>query len=126
MASSLNHVTISGRLTANPESKGDGNVSAFSVAVNRSIRQDDGSWKEDVSFINCKAFNGIAKRVNDKLVKGDRVVVVGRLDQSRWEKEGQKRSAVEVIANQIESEGLFRKSDDAVQTTIEAGTEEGS
>jgi single-strand DNA-binding protein len=105
----LNHVLLSGRLTADPEPFKDGKVARFSIAVNRSIRDDsDGSWREEVSFFSCAAFNGIATRVLSKLVRGDKVVIVGRLDQSRYEKDGEKRSSVSVLVNQIEAEGLFR------------------
>jgi single-strand DNA-binding protein len=109
MASSLNHVLISGRLTADPEPYRDGKVARFSIACNRSIRDDnDRSWREEVSFFNCAAFNGIATRVLSKLKKGDQLVVTGRLDQSRYEKDGEKRSSVSILVNQIEAEGLFR------------------
>lgn len=109
MASSLNHVLISGRLTADPEPYRDGKVARFSIACNRSIRDDsDGSWREEVSFFNCAAFNGLSTRILSKLRKGDRVVVTGRLDQSRYEKDGEKRSSVSILVNQIEGEGLFR------------------
>ncbi len=109
MASSLNHVSISGRLTANPTSAGNGKATKFSVACNRSIRDDaTNAWREEVSFFNCVAFSGLGTRVMDKLVKGDKVVIFGRLQQSRYEQDGVKKSSVSILVNQIEAEGLFR------------------
>lgn len=130
MASSLNHVLISGRLTADPEPFKDGKVCRFSIACNRSIRDDsDGSWREEVSFLNCAAFNGVSTRILSKLKRGDRVVVTGRLDQSRYEKDGEKRSSVSILVNQIEAEGLFRPAtephdpDEAYNASIDSDLE---
>ena len=60
----------------------------------------DGEWQEETSFFNVVAFGPMGENVAD-LPKGARVVVFGRLNQRTWEKDGEKRSTVEVTADDI-------------------------
>ena len=106
MASDTNSITISGNMTRDPEMRytpsGVSKVS-FGVAVNRSWRnQQTQEWDEQTSFFNVVAWRQLAENVGASLAKGSRVVVTGRLEQRSWETEqGEKRSVVEVVADEI-------------------------
>lgn len=112
MASNLNHVLISGRLVATPESRQDGKIAGFSVAVNKSRRNEDGSFTDEVSYFDASAWNGLATRIL-KLRKGDRISITGKLVQNRWQAEdGSTRSRVSILVDAAEAEGFFRPRDD--------------
>jgi len=106
MASDTNSITISGNMTRDPEMRytpsGVSKVS-FGVAVNRSWRnQQTQEWDEQTSFFNVVAWRQLAENVGASLAKGSRVVVTGRLEQRSWETEqGEKRSVVEIVADEI-------------------------
>ena len=91
---------ITGNLTRDPELRSTPNgasVCSFTVAVNRVYRDASGEQKEDVSFIDCSAWGKLAEMISQYAKKGTGVLVSGRLDQRSWEdKEGQKRSRVEI------------------------------
>lgn len=91
-------VTIVGNVTRDPELRftpGGLAVCNFGVAVNRK-RGDE----EQTSFFDVTAFGDLAEHVAE-LPKGCRVVVVGRLEQQTWDKDGEKRSKVVIIADEI-------------------------
>ena len=98
--SNINTVTISGRLTRDPELRylNNGNaVANFAVAVN--------GWngtEETVSYFDCTCFGKRAEAVAQHRHQGDAVIVNGRLSQNRWEADGQKRSRIEIVADQVE------------------------
>ena len=97
-------ITIVGNATAEPELRfttgGKGNCS-FGVAVSRRW-QRDGEWQEQTSFFNVVTFGSLAENVAASIGKGTRVVVTGRLEQRTWEtKEGEKRSVVEIVADEV-------------------------
>src|SRR5215472_1032359 len=106
MASDANIITISGNITRDPEMRytpsGVSKVS-FGVAVNRSWRnQQSQEWEEQTSFFNVVAWRQLAENAGASLAKGTRVVVSGRLEQRSWETDqGEKRSIVEVVADDI-------------------------
>lgn len=97
-------VTVVGNLTGDPELKFLGNGSAklsFSVACDRSYKKGD-DWEKETSFFNVVAWRNTAENAADVLAKGLRVTVIGRLEQRSWETtEGEKRSTVEVVADEI-------------------------
>lgn len=96
--------TIEGQLTADPELRftpGGKPVCDFSVAVNRSWDGDKGK-QEEVSFFQCVAWQDVAEHMAESLHKGDRVVVIGRLKQERWEAEdGSARSKIAIVVDSI-------------------------
>ncbi len=106
MATDTNSITISGNITRDPEMRytpsGVSKLS-FGVAVNRSWRnQQTQEWEEQTSFFNVVAWRQLAENAGASLAKGTRVVVSGRLEQRSWETEqGEKRSIVEVVADDI-------------------------
>ena len=104
--SSINVVAISGNLTRDPELKataGGSSVLRFSVAVNER-RKDPrtGEWGDYPNFVDCAVFGNRAEALSRLLSKGSKVSVQGRLSYSAWERDGQKRSKLEVTAHEVE------------------------
>lgn len=100
-----NSITIVGNITRDPELRytpsGQANV-RLGVAVNRKWQdRSSGEWQEATSFFDVIAWRDLAENVNESLKKGARVIVTGRLEQRTWEQEGNKRSVVEIIADEI-------------------------
>lgn len=104
MARSFNQVILMGNLTRDPELRqtpNGQNVCSFSLALNRSFKGSDGEWKEATDFIDIVAWGPLGERVAQYLTKGRPCLVNGRLQSSSWEKDGQKRSKVEVVAQDV-------------------------
>src|SRR4051812_3625809 len=110
MASDVNMAVFTGRCVKDPEQRGsnDNPVASFSIAINRSVRQEDGTWTDGCDFVDVSCFSGVAKLVLKKLRKGDRVTIHGRLSQHTWEVEGKKRSKLGVVGNQVVGEYAYR------------------
>lgn len=104
MARSLNQVTLMGNLTRDPELRqtpGGQNVCSFSLALNRSYKDQSGEWQEATDYIDIVAWGPLGERVSQYLQKGRRCLVQGRLQSRSWEQEGQKRNKVEVLASDV-------------------------
>ena len=103
---SINKVVISGNLTRDPELRQTANgfpVLGFGVAVNdRRRNQQTGEWEDYPNFIDCTMFGTRAESVAKFLTKGSKVAIEGKLRWSQWERDGQKRSKLEVIVDEIE------------------------
>lgn len=100
-----NNVTIVGNITRDPELRytpsGQANV-RLGVAVNRKWQdRNSGEWQEVTSFFDVICWREMAENVNESLKKGTRVIVTGRLEQRSWEQDGNKRSVVEINADEI-------------------------
>lgn len=99
-----NHITIAGNLTADPELKytaGGFALCKFTVAVNRRVKKGD-EWDEQVSFFGCTVWREAAEQFSASVVKGDRVIVTGRLEQRSWETDdGSKRSVIEIQVDEV-------------------------
>jgi len=101
-----NSITVVGNLTRDPEMRytpsGQANA-RFGVAVNRRWQNRQSSeWEEATSFFDVVCWRELAENAADSLSKGQRVIVTGRLEQRSWESaNGDKRSAVEIIADEI-------------------------
>jgi single-strand DNA-binding protein len=101
-----NSITIVGNLTRDPEirytSSGQANA-RLGIAVSRRWQnRQTNEWEERTSFFNVVAWGDMAENISDTLGKGNRVIVNGRLEQRSWETDqGEKRSVVEVIADEI-------------------------
>ena len=100
---------ITGNLTRDPELRTTPNgasVCSFSVAVNRVYRDANGEQKEDVSFIDCTAWNKLGEMINQYAKKGTGVLVSGRLDQRSFEgKDGIRRSRTEIVVEDFNFTG---------------------
>ena len=97
----LNHITIMGRLTRDPELRRTGSgvaVASFTVAVDRDFGGRDGGEKE-TDFIDCVAWRQTGEFVSKYFTKGRMIVVSGRLQIRSWtDKDGNKRRTAEVVA----------------------------
>ena len=98
----LNHITIMGRLTRDPELRRTGSgvaVASFTVAVDRDFGGRDGGEKE-TDFIDCVAWRQTGEFVSKYFTKGRMIVVSGRLQIRNWtDKDGNKRRTAEVVAD---------------------------
>ena len=98
----LNHITIMGRLTRDPELRRTGSgiaVASFTVAVDRDFSGRDGGERE-TDFIDCVAWRQTGEFVSKYFTKGSMIVVSGRLQIRSWtDKEGNKRRTAEVVAD---------------------------
>ena len=99
-----NSVTLVGNITRDPELRftpAGQAVATFGMAVNRRY-QKNGQWEEQTSFFNVTAWGTLGENASNSLNKGARILVSGRLEQRSWEtQEGDKRSVVEVVADEI-------------------------
>ena len=100
----LNHITIMGRLTRDPELRRTGSgiaVASFSLAVDRDFSPKDGGERE-TDFIDCVAWRQTGEFVSKYFTKGRMAVVSGRLQIRSWtDKEGNKRRTAEVVADNV-------------------------
>ena len=100
----LNHITIMGRLTRDPELRRTGSgtaVTNFCLAVERDYSPKDGAEKE-TDFIDCVAWRGTGEFVAKHLTKGRMAVVSGRLQIRTWtDKDGNNRRSAEVVADSV-------------------------
>lgn len=104
MARSFNQVILMGNLTRDPELRqtpNGQNVCSFSLALNRSYKGADGNWQEATDYIDVVAWGPLGERVAQYLTKGRPCLVNGRLQSRSWEQDGQKRSKVEVVAQDV-------------------------
>lgn len=121
---SINRVIISGNLTRDPELRAttDGlPVLSFGMAVNdRRKNPKSGEWENYPNFIEVTMFGNRAEAIHALLVKGDKIAVEGKLHWSQWERDGQKRSKVEVIANELEL--MSKRTGADTQTSLDPDT----
>lgn len=100
----LNHITIMGRLTRDPELRRTGSgvaVANFTIAVDRDFSGKDGGEKE-TDFIDCVAWRQTGEFVSKYFTKGRMAVVSGRLQVRKWQnKDGENRYSTEVVAENV-------------------------
>ena len=100
----LNHITIMGRLTRDPELRRTGTgvaVASFTLAVDRDFGGRDGGERE-TDFIDCVAWRQTGEFVSKYFAKGRMAVVSGRLQIRGWtDKDGNKRRSAEVVADNV-------------------------
>lgn len=102
---SINRVAISGNIGNDPDLRQTASgvqVLSFSVAVNDRVKGEDGQWTDRPNWIDCTMFGARAQSVSRFLSKGSKVAIDGKLRWSQWERDGQKRSKIEVIVDEIE------------------------
>ena len=100
----LNHITIMGRLTRDPELRRTGSgiaVASFSLAVDRDFGKAE-SGERETDFIDCVAWRQTGEFVSKYFTKGRMAVVSGRLQIRSWtDKDGNKRRTAEVVADNV-------------------------
>jgi single-strand DNA-binding protein len=103
---SLNRVLLIGNLTRDPELRyipSGSAVATFTLAVNRVYNTQSGEKKEQTSFLRIVVWGRRAEVCGEYLSKGSPVFVEGRLQSREWEsQDGQKRSTVEVVADNVQ------------------------
>ncbi len=118
--SSLNKVFLLGNLTRDPELRQTANgasVCNFSIAVNEGFGD-----KKKVNFFNVQAWQKTAEACAKYLAKGRPVLVEGRLQNRSYEKDGQKRTVTEIVAENVQFLGGSR---DAAEPTGESSEDMG-
>ncbi len=99
----MNKVFLIGNLTRDPElstTPSGVSVCRFSIAVNRSFASQDGTRETD--FFNITVWRSQAENCSRFLKKGNKVAVIGSLQNRSYEVDGQKRFATDIIANEVE------------------------
>ena len=92
---------------------GSGTAKAVvSLAVNRSVKKGD-KWEDEVSYIDVTIWGKTAENLKPNLVKGKQICVLGYLKQDRWEKDGQKQSRLNVVAESVQLLGGGNKQNDS-------------
>ena len=102
---SLNKAMIIGNLGRDPEMRytpGGQAVTQFTVAVNRNYKGKNDEWKEETEWFRVVVWGPLAERIAQRIHKGSKVYVEGRLQTRTWEdKDGQKRSTTELVAQTV-------------------------
>lgn len=120
---SINSVNISGHLTGNIDLRataGGNSVLSFCVVVSDRRRDKNGEWTDNPNYINCAVFGTRADSLSKIFEKGMKVAISGHLRQESWEKDGQKRTSVSVVAEQVDI--MSRSNGAQAQVTNNANT----
>jgi single-strand DNA-binding protein len=100
----MNVISITGHVGRDPETTtlpSGTKATSFSVAENEVYTTDAGR-QEHTNWFQIKCFGRLAEIAEAHLTKGKRVGIVGKLRYEEWESEGQKRSAVKIVAQRLE------------------------
>ena len=100
----VNHVILIGRLTRDAELKytsGGMAVTKFALAVNKRRKQGD-QWVDEANFFDIVLWGRQGESLNMYLLKGKQVAVDGELHQNRWIQDGENRSKIEIMANNVQ------------------------
>lgn len=106
-------VTLSGNLTGNPtlRATAGGAVANFRMAVNDDwFDKKAGQWRSRTVYLQVSAWRQLAEHVMDSLALGQPVIVVGRLRQRQYDKDGQTHTVVEVEADAVGHDLFFGRS----------------
>ena len=101
----INRVVLTGNLTRDPElsSTGGGlSICKLGIAVNTRRRNNDGGWEDKPNFFRVTVFGRQAESCSQYLKKGRPVAIDGRLEWSQWERDGQKRESIDIIADTVQ------------------------
>ena len=100
---SFNRVVLVGNLTRDPELRyipSGSAVSEIGLAVNDRVKKGD-QWVDETTFVDVTLWGRTAEVANEYLSKGSSVLIEGRLKLDSWEKDGQKRSKLRVVAENM-------------------------
>lgn len=104
---SYNKVILIGNLTRDPElrvtPKGTA-ICQFGIAVNRQFKSEDGSMRDDTTFVDIEAWGKTGENISKYFTKGRPIFVDGRLKLDQWEdkQSGQKRTKLKVVCEQFQ------------------------
>lgn len=116
----INSVALVGRITKDVGSDersfsyiGNGTAKAVvNIAVNRGVKKGD-KWEDEASFFDVVIWGKTAENLKPRLTKGTQITVSGYLKQDRWEKDGQKQSRVQIVADLVEVPNVSKKDGEA-------------
>lgn len=103
MAFSINQVYLVGNVASEVELRYTPNGTAvlnFSVATNRSVKQGD-NWEDVPTFHRIVVWSKLAEYLAQNISKGSKVVITGRIENSSYEKDGQKFYKSEIVAQDV-------------------------
>lgn len=102
----INKVVVSGNLTRDPEIRKTQSgfpIMTFGIAVNDSRKNPKtDQWEDYANFLDCVMLGERAEKIAPMLSKGMKACIEGKLRWSQWDKDGQKRSKVEIMVDQLE------------------------
>jgi single-strand DNA-binding protein len=116
MAQNINRVVITGNLTRDPDVRALSNGSSvceLRVAVNNRRKGTNGEWEDKPNYLDVVVWGTQGENAGRYLQKGRSVAIDGRLDWTEWEKDGQKRQSVKIVAESVQ----FLSAPDATATT---------
>ena len=121
----LNSIVITGNLVhdigeMDLQKVGETTKLTVTIASNQSVKVN-GEWKNEPSFFDVVLWGKLADNLKPYLVKGKSIGIAGHLKQDRWEKDGQKKSRIYIIADNVKL--LGGKADSAVATSGNTKTE---
>ncbi len=123
MSRGLNKVMVIGHLGKDPEMRYTPSgrpVTTFTIAVSRSWNTADGERRTETEWFNIVAWGNLAEICKQYLYKGQQIYIEGRLQTRRWEdKEGQKHTSVEVVANEMMMLGDRRDNSNQSQESVQ-------
>lgn len=120
MAGNLNKVFLLGNLTRDPELRHTAqgtSVASFSIAVNRTYKGNDGDFKKETSYFNITVWGKTGENCAKFLSKGRPVLVEGRLQNRSYEKDGQKHTVTDIVADNVQFLGSASGRDSMEENT---------
>ena len=105
MAASVNRVVVVGNLTRDPELRhtpSGTSVCSLRIAVNTRRKDASGQWADKANYFSVSVFGQQAESCAQYLSKGRPVAIDGRLEWREWEQDGNKREAVEIVADSVQ------------------------
>ena len=102
---SINKVFLTGNLTKDPELNETATGKAvlnFKIAVNERRKNQAGEWEDFPNYVECTMYGNYGRTLSRYLSKGSKVSLEGRLRYSSWEKNGEFRSKLQVIVDELE------------------------
>ncbi len=100
----LNKVQLIGNLGRDPEIRftpKEKKVASFTMAVNRSYKDQDGKTIEDTQWINVEAWEALANIVESYLQKGSKIYIEGRLKTEKYQKNGKTKYFTKVVVRDM-------------------------
>ena len=104
MARNINRVIVVGNLTRDPELRHTPSgmaVCSLRIAHNERYKDASGEWADRAAYFDVTVWSGLGEWMGRNLRKGQKVVVSGRLKWREWEQDGNKRQAVDIVADSV-------------------------
>lgn len=119
----INRVTLTGNLTRDPELRTTGggtSVCDLGIAVNEREKRND-EWQDRANFFNVTVWGAMAENCEKYLSKGSPVAIDGRLRFESWEKDGEKKSTVKIVASAVQFLSSGKKDEDGASEPSASG-----